>query len=560
MKIISWKRISSDTLIALGRNCVESAEMIVLSVDGGTNWRILANSFNETEVLAVSQNKTLFAGTEYSGAFMSTDFGDAWEPVIGIANMKSINIMDSLLVYINSTLDGFYSVTLPEKKITGIKFPIDPNITNVITKPSGIIIVGGYSEHRNIPVSGGLLSVPYGGGLWRSVDYGNTWKMIILDSVYSTPDNGKTWLANDPYRKIIDTTDQPEISVHSLGTGPEGEILAVIDVGTRTYLITSRDDGNSWEILKTVDRYDYPETNFMISQKGDIFIGLKRSMDGGKTYQEITNGLRTKKFNKLVLLPAGDAIAATQAGLCYLPYHGNTWHTIAFDNIEVRTAVLLENLLFASIYYDEYERENECDLYRIHLDKLLTELPEEMNETDVWTKLDIHIPENYHVYKLLYYGLTWCIRNDYQALARSEDGNKWTFIPLPVREMNLSSELDAIEIDLVNNCVWMADGSDSYKMDMSSGDWTKIIIDTVQKVENFMEYNTRFFPDTGGTVYAAVNSGYSSYDSAKVYVTRDTGKSWHALYDFTSSVNYLFRGAGGKLFAALEGNGLACSD
>jgi photosystem II stability/assembly factor-like uncharacterized protein len=192
------------------------------------------------------------------------------------------------------------------------------------TNPKIIYVGTGESNMRN--------SVSIGDGLYKSTDGGENWKKIGLDStehiskVAIDPKNtsvlyvaapGPLW-SDSPHRGLYKSED---------GGKTWSKILYINEkTGVADLLLDPRDASvlyaSTWEFRRTAYSFS----------SGGNGSGLYKSVDGGKTWKEITKGLPQKPFGRIAMAQAPSApenllaiVESEQTGLYISGDNGESW-------------------------------------------------------------------------------------------------------------------------------------------------------------------------------------------------------------------------------------------
>lgn len=236
----------------------------------------------------ISDNKTLYVGTAGGGVWKSTNAGASWKPIFD----KYCQSIGALAV------DQQH-----------------PEIVYAAT---------GESNMRN--------SVSIGNGLYKTNDGGDNWKMIGLDStehiskVLLHPKNtdiiyvaapGPLW-SDSKHRGLYKSTD---------GGETWNKILFINEqTGCADIAI---DPKNPEVIYATTWEFRRLPYSFNSGGKGS---GVYKSLDGGKTWKELSNGLPAKPFGRVALALAPSApnrilaiVEAKETGLYITEDAGEHW-------------------------------------------------------------------------------------------------------------------------------------------------------------------------------------------------------------------------------------------
>ena len=272
---------------AIGQSTVNSAMFGVMEArqlgPGTMSGRITA-----LEGVNSDEGKTLFMGTAGGGVWKSTNAGASYKPLFD-KHCQSIG-----------------ALAIDQKN------------------PSIVYVGTGESNMRN--------SVSIGNGLYKTTDGGDNWKKIGLDStehiskVVINPNNsdiiyvaapGALW-SNSKHRGLYKSSD---------GGETWNKIFYIDDkTGCADLLI----DPTNPEIL-FASMWQFRRQPYSFNSGGKTS-GLYKSLDGGKTWKEITNGLPPKPFGRIAMtLAPSDSkqmiaiVESGKTGLYISSDGGETW-------------------------------------------------------------------------------------------------------------------------------------------------------------------------------------------------------------------------------------------
>lgn len=207
-----------------------------------------------------------YAGTFDNGLWLSNDFGDTWSPVgSGISQQRVLSVAVSPI----DTNDGY-------------------GVVWAGTEPSG---------------------------LFRSEDGGETW--TECSTLLDLPSKSTWRFPPRPYTHHVRYI-QPDIH-------DTNRIFVGIELGG---VMKSEDRGKSWEDRKPGSQFDCHTLTMHPQAEGRIYEaaggGYAESLDGGKTWQTINDGLNPYTYLVNIAVDAGDpdtivASAATSARKAYNP-------------------------------------------------------------------------------------------------------------------------------------------------------------------------------------------------------------------------------------------------
>jgi len=201
-------------------------------------------------------------------------------------------------------------------------------------------------RNPNIIITGGV-----SGGVWKSVDGGNTWEMksdlsqnMSVSSVTQDPNNPDTW-----YYTAGEFT----------GNSASDRGFRAFYFGTGIY--RSDDNGETWSIIPSTEdtdntfnsRFDFISRIKVSPTTGSIFaasnaFGLLRSNDGGSTFPVIRGGSNEHQWTDFDIDSDGNIIAVFSStgsgtpGIFYSTDDGDTWTDVtptAFPNSHDRSVI-----------------------------------------------------------------------------------------------------------------------------------------------------------------------------------------------------------------------------
>jgi len=234
------------------------------------------------------EGKTLYVGTAGGGVWKSTNAGASYKPLF------------------DKYCQSIGALAINQKT------------------PSVIYVGTGESNMRN--------SVSYGNGMYKSTDAGDNWKKIGLDST-------------EHISKIIIHPENPEVIFVSVPG-------ALWSKSKHRGLYKSSDGGETWEKIFYINEntgcadilMDPTNSNIMFAtmwefrrqpysfNSGGNGSGLFKSVDGGKTWKEIKNGLPPKPFGRIAITLAPSdpkqmiaIVESSKTGLYISSDGGDTW-------------------------------------------------------------------------------------------------------------------------------------------------------------------------------------------------------------------------------------------
>lgn len=333
------------------------------SFDGGSSWQPTGLLSGMALSLAMDSSTVLYAGTEFAGAQVSHDLGATWtglDPSLGSTNGFGyglwIDPADSRKIFVSTianglllSLDGGSTWAVAGRGYTSVgsrQVVFDPSNSQRIY--AGSYLGGGlfksedgglnWSRHRFAPAGVYVLAVQVnalnsnivyaatnGDGVFKSVDYGETWAAIGSGLPVSA-------------RGVI---------VTSLTVDPSNGQRLFAATSTGFYL--SADDGATWaQVLNkaawtiSIDP-NVPSTVYATTRTNGIF----RSLDGGNTWRDINTGLISLSMGRsapVLINPADPSrlYVGTQAGVFKSSDGGEHWEAVnsGLDNLSVGGLVM----------------------------------------------------------------------------------------------------------------------------------------------------------------------------------------------------------------------------
>ncbi len=210
------------------------------------------------------------------------------------------------------------------------------------------VVYGAASNEHDIPHWSNCEGAKYPGGVLRSDDYAKTWKVVsdglpkvactkllfdrtdnalyavmYSDGVYKSLDRGKTWVKKSNGLVVKNRSDHKMASdntdVYTIAKDRKGTLYCLITAhrikGTNDYpvpggLFRSKDRGENWELVASecdgtlllwpvefdIDPND-PDTIYLTamgSLKGVNYGGVFKTVDGGKTWKNLTKDISPK--------------------------------------------------------------------------------------------------------------------------------------------------------------------------------------------------------------------------------------------------------------------------
>ena len=306
------------------------ALFLVLSPSWPAQWIQLNGPYGGTILSLAVMDTVIFAGTQYCGAYYSTDYGDNWNQVEGIPNTADVGWI---------AVHGNTIVAVAE-------------ISESLEAGSFISTDGGKNWRRS-QIFGPLVfsdSILFTGnfrtGIYRSTDFGGTWEVLNngpkqsivtsfavaqrTDSVsgnrlYAATDSGLFVSINDGGNWVeVDSGISEKYIVDVAATG-----MNVIVSTSHSGIFFSTNGGITWSAANTrMDQCDcFAVSDSMIFAGTDS--GLFESTDNGNNWTPINNG-----FPKLYQLIHAITIAPKNRGLTHPIIFAGIYYKGVFRSID----------------------------------------------------------------------------------------------------------------------------------------------------------------------------------------------------------------------------------
>lgn len=396
-KGLSWKTVSDYApdgpmgLIVLANKRVLMGGLnhgLYCSDDCGSTWIQIKTDFVTRFIYSFATDITgaIFASTD-DGIFRSTNNGDSWERFgTGLPDKTRITsvLIDAKAGAFAAGNNSIYKSTdgcqtwkpiYSGADTLSLKLAMDSKCRLFCSTDSSVIISDdagttwrkstfGKPEARYysvIPTSNdSIIARNSTGGIFRSTDAGVTWQPsnhgltgAPICSLALTPtgfvlsgteDGISKW---DPKRGWEKTKAGNWCKgIMSIAFEKNGKIYAGSKLG---HIFASKDNGNTWSDLELIAN-SWSIESIAIDKSGQIFAGLRggelrpggqsnggvySSIDGGKTWVQLVDGLTEPNVQCVVISPKGDIFAGTRHGLFQSTDKGRHWNALPIGNTPV---------------------------------------------------------------------------------------------------------------------------------------------------------------------------------------------------------------------------------
>ena len=267
-----------------------------------------------THALAVDNDNNIYVGTDFAGAFKSTDDGKTWTTnntgLIPTDSVYKSYFVSALYSFGNTLFSGSIN-SMYKSEDQGNNWNISQNwndyhyVSEFKAKNQRDLYVGTYS---------GIFKTTDMGKNWINISTNVDWTHLgyaydlaftkdgyllaaTINGILETKDDGKTWTV---------------ISAPANSTNIEVDDSNNIYISSGTEIYESKDLGKTWQSILKVNS-DYSIPCLLVNNKGTIFAGsyegLYRSQDSGKTFQIV--GLENLTPAKIMYDRKGNLIVAT---------------------------------------------------------------------------------------------------------------------------------------------------------------------------------------------------------------------------------------------------------
>ncbi len=329
--------------------------LLIFALSGSVTYHAEANtiSWSQTNVpfggtvkaLAVNSSGYIFAGTDGSGVYLSTDAGTTWSPMnngLTDLNIYSLVINSSGYIFAGSDSGVYLSTDNGVSWVATSNGLPSATINCFAINSSGYIFAG---------TNDGVYLSTNNGAIWTAANIGWTGGMVFslaingsgnifaagsVGDVYLSTDNGTSWTAL--YNGL------PGNSIYSLAINSSGYLFAGTSGGT-VYLST--DNGSSWTSVSRDSTGAFVEA-LAVNSAGDIFAGCSGdgvyvSTNGGTSWTAINYGLASTLISSLAINSSGYVIAGTDLGnVCVSTNDGTNWKALnsALTDVDARSLLI----------------------------------------------------------------------------------------------------------------------------------------------------------------------------------------------------------------------------
>jgi photosystem II stability/assembly factor-like uncharacterized protein len=294
----------------------------------------------------------IFAGTDISGVFLSTDYGSNW---------NNSGLADTSIICLESRSDGEYIFAgsygngVLRSLNRGITWTeANVGLTNMVVRDLALISNG---------AQGLYLFACTDGGIFISYNYGLNWTYLDFPTVYAitSTSNGTNIFVAVAANGVLRSTDHGSTWTNISNNLPTGDIhsLAVYnDEGTTNLFAVSpgfgvfrtTDYGTNWiEVnngltnLYVNDLIFYPEISgnlFAGTSGGGVFL----STDNGTNWSPVNDGLGSMSVKSLAVCPDGTGGMYLFAGTINSGNGGGIWRRALSEMILVTTTLTADAL------------------------------------------------------------------------------------------------------------------------------------------------------------------------------------------------------------------------
>ena len=333
---------SSSNIIFAG-----SSNGIYKTYNGGQTWVEVSNGLSQKKITSLAAlGSKIFAATEDSGMFVSSNMGVQWMPV---TNLPKKHI---------SSIVAFNSKIYASNRGEGIYYSQDTGSTWIAMNSSGI-----YLNISDIAINDTAIFAATGSGIYQSYDNGNTWQQSALpmigmsfgriiargskivatsgNGVFISDNNGLTWNAanNDSIEYGTPFSVNLTDNYIFIGTIFDG-------------LFRSPDNGMHWERINTGITSEmihslYTKNNILYA--GSSGGGIYKSYDNGINWSQSNHGINNSFV--ISITGSGNNIYALNRddGLYKSTDNGINWNKLnsTMNNMYIFNIIAKSNYVFA---------------------------------------------------------------------------------------------------------------------------------------------------------------------------------------------------------------------
>lgn len=289
------------------------------SSDNGATWIEVSNGLTDLSVQAVAViDSTLIAGTYQGTLFTSKDSGLSWTKVKqGLAEITDLTVSGSLLYVVSGS--GLFRSADYGATLTSINNGLPGTLPVISLAASGVSLYAGLD-------GGGVYYSGYGGNSWRATSglpctvvkslaasNSTIFAGTIGHGLFRSTDDGNEWEKTG--NEIPDW-----VSIVALAT--KG---TTVFAGTSDGLYRSTDDGVTWSISLAGPQVQSFATTPTTIFSGVYYGGIYTSTDNGINWSQINNGLPVRPVNAIAV-KGTTLFAGTEGNGVYRSMdNGNSW-------------------------------------------------------------------------------------------------------------------------------------------------------------------------------------------------------------------------------------------
>jgi ligand-binding sensor domain-containing protein len=315
----------------------------IFHLDGSkTAWSNASSGLTDKSVTSLETDRTsstlVYAGTQFSGMFVSSNAGASWAPSNqGITNLSVLTVAidptNANVVYAGSQHAGVFKTSNAGATWAPVNsgLPLGAGIAAIAIHPVSSSTL--FVATQDVAGTGGVVQALFrsgdGGASWTQVDP-NFALAVAIDP--SNPTNVYSGTTSGTVRKSIDTGSN-FMSVGSTALGIQALVVdpsnsQILYAGTGTGVFKSGNGGASFTAA-TSGIIDSQINSLAIDPSSPAllwaagFNSVYRTSDGASSWQQVANGISGQDFRSIVF--GGGVVYTSSSGGIFRSNDGSNW-------------------------------------------------------------------------------------------------------------------------------------------------------------------------------------------------------------------------------------------